>query len=296
MLRSFVFTAIAAILACGGCAQSYTGAAPTTGLVAQPSTGTVPFTPTASAAPSPSGVPEVVQPDVPDAAISLPRPQVSLAPAPDPTPAAPSPIARQDFSIDLYRPGAFASQKTTYYCVPASIQVMQNLMSGRPFDISRANQDDLYQLARDYLIQPYWGKGAQPEGWARVLTHDGGGPYELAIRNSPTAAIKEAARQLRLTGRPVGLLVWRGYHAWVMSGFTSIGDPAKTDDFTVTGVYVEDPWYPRVSHTYGRGQAPDTLLSMRALSRFFLPYDQHGEGGLDKDGKYVVVAPVTSTH
>jgi hypothetical protein len=129
-----------------------------------------------------------------------------------------------------------------------------------------------------------------------VLTHDGGGHFELAIRNLATAAIKVAARQLRLTGRPVGLLVWRGYHAWVMSGFTSIGDPAKTDHFTVTGVYVEDPWYPRVSRTYGRGQAPDTLLSMRALSRFFLPYDQHGEGGLDKDGRYVVVVPDASTN
>jgi hypothetical protein len=209
-----------------------------------------------------------------------------------PAPAA-TPIARPEaFSIDLYRQGAFASQKTTYYCVPASIQVMQNLIFGRPFDTSRSNQDDLYQLARDYLIQPYWGRGAQPEGWARVVTHDGGGRYELAIRSSARAAIKVAALQLRLTGRPVGLLVWRGYHAWVMSGFTSLGDPAKMDDFTVTGVYVEDPWYPRISRTYGRGQEPDTLLSMRALSRFFLPYDQHGEGGLDKDGKYVVVVPI----
>jgi hypothetical protein len=168
---------------------------------------------------------------------------------------------------------------------------MLNLVGGRPYDTTRATQDALYRLTRDDFIQPYWGKGAQPEGWASVLTHDGAGPYRLGIRTNAGEAIHLAAQQLRATGRPVGLLVWRGFHAWVMSGFTSIGDPAKTDTFKVTGVFVEDPWYPRISRTYGRGQAPDTYLSTNALARFFLPYDQHGEGGLDKDGKYVVVIP-----
>jgi hypothetical protein len=211
----------------------------------------------------------------------------------DAPPAPPPEVASaKPFSIDLYGNGAFASQRTTYYCVPASIQVMLNLVGGRPYDTSRASQDTLYGLSRDYLIQPYWGRGAQPEGWARVLTHEGAGPYQLAIRSSAAQAMRVAAKQLRLTNRPVGLLVWRGFHAWVMSGFTSIGDPARTDHFVVTGVFVEDPWYPRISRTYGRGQAPDAYLSNRQLARFFLPYDQHGEGGLDKDGRYVVVIPV----
>ncbi len=51
-----------------------------------------------------------------------------------------------------------------------------------------------------------------------------------------------AARQMRFTGKPVGLLVWRGAHAWVMSGFKATADPAYTDDFEVTAVWIEDPW------------------------------------------------------
>ena len=193
--------------------------------------------------------------------------------------------------MDLYEKGAFASQKTTYYCVPASIQVMLNLMSDEPPDTSRTTQDRLYGLARDYLIAPFWGRGAQPEGWARVLDEQGGGRYSVAIRSTRAEAIMVAARQLRLTNRPVGLLVWRGNHAWVMSGFTSTGDPAATDDFTVTGVFIEDVWFPRVSATYGASQRPGRLVSVAALADSFLPYDQHGEGGLDKDGKFVVVVP-----
>jgi hypothetical protein len=217
--------------------------------------------------------------------------------APTPTVAPPSAPTRstasdERFVIDLYRRGSFASQSTNYYCVPASIEVMMNLIDGRPFETSRATQNELYASVRDALIQPYWGRGGQPEGWASVLDDEGGGPYAVAIRATRGQAIRLAAQELRQTNRPVGLLVWRGYHAWVMSGFTSIGDPAETNDFTVTGVFIEDPWYPRVSTTWGAGKAPDTRLSVAALAHDFLPYDQHGEGGLDKDGKFVVVIPL----
>jgi hypothetical protein len=221
----------------------------------------------------------------------------ALEPGPRDTPAAmptpmPTAVAQlKPFSIDLYNKGDFASQATTYYCVPASIEVMMNMIDGGPPDTSRSTQDDLYRLLRADLIQPYWGKGGQPEGWAQVLNTEGDGPYRLAIRASSMPALRVAATQLRLTGKPVGLLVWRGYHAWVMSGFTSIGDPARTNAFTLTGFYIEDPWYPRISSTYGASRRPDSFYSLSALARFFLPYDQHGEGGLDKDGKFVVVIP-----
>jgi hypothetical protein len=271
---------VAVAMACG---PSATGADPS---VTPPSF----LAPTSIVPPSP-----ISAPANPTASGQAP----STSPQPTPTAAATPPAtgdrstAATNFSIDLYARGAFIRQLTTYYCVPASIQTMLNIVDGRPYDTSRETQDTLYGEARDDLIQPYWGRGTQPEGWATVLTRQGAGRYELGIRANATRAIHLAARQLRLTNRPVGLLVWRGFHAWVMSGFTSIGDPATGDNFVVTGVFVEDPWYPRISRTYGRGQAPDTFLTTRQLSRFFLPYDQHGEGGLDKDGKYVVVIPTT---
>ena len=56
---------------------------------------------------------------------------------------------------------------------------------------------------------------------------------------------------MRDTGRPVGLVMWKGRHAWVMSGFTSDADPRAGDDFDVTGVRVLDPLYPHGSSLWG---------------------------------------------
>lgn len=44
-------------------------------------------------------------------------------------------------------------------------------------------------------------------------------------------ALRKAAHMMRKTGKPVGIVVWRGAHAWVMSGFTATADPALTVDF-----------------------------------------------------------------
>ena len=41
-------------------------------------------------------------------------------------------------------------------------------------------------------------------------------------------ALRLAAASIRQTNRPVGLLVWRGRHAWVMSGFKATADPLRT--------------------------------------------------------------------
>ena len=59
-----------------------------------------------------------------------------------------------------------------------------------------------------------------------------------------------AARAMRSTGRPVGLLVWRGRHAWVMSGFQATKDP-MLPGAKVTRAIVEDPLYPYGGSTLG---------------------------------------------
>ena len=297
MVRS-AFAAAALVVVLGGCSGASTPSATVKSapdaraFVAQP-TATIT---TDSTAPTPSpatvaGAEKTTSGQAPDPAIWPPRPNASLAPTPPASPVAPAPSAGRLFRIDLYRAGVFAAQATKYYCVPAAIEVMENLIGGRPFDTSRATQDSLYADARSYLIAPFFGRaGAQPEGWADVLNADGDGHYEVGIRSSGPAAIKLAALQLRLTGKPVGLLVWAGFHAWVMSGFTSMGDPAKSD-FIVTGLYVEDVWWPRPDTSWGPSPRPDTLLSVKQFDRFFLPYRQRHEGGLDKNGKFVVIVP-----
>ena len=106
------------------------------------------------------------------------------------------------------------------------------------------------------------GRGAGSSGWARTLTELGVGSYTVAYEYTFQDAIRTAARAMRITKRPVGLLVWGGKHAWVMTGFTSIGDPAIHPDFEVTGVRVLDPLYPR--HNADLGPSPAAQLADEA--------------------------------
>jgi hypothetical protein len=64
----------------------------------------------------------------------------------------------------------------------------------------------------------------------------------------------------------VGLLVWQGRHAWVVTGFEATADPRTNRDAEVTHVWVLDPFYPRASSTWGR-MAPHTKLSLSQLSK-----------------------------
>jgi hypothetical protein len=155
-------------------------------------------------------------------------------------------------------------------------------------------QKELYALARDLSTRRLRGEGSEPEGWAGALDELGYGPYAVDEAGSIRAAITRAARALRMTGRPVGLLMWRGAHAWVMSGFRATADPAYTKDFEVTHVYVEDPWYPRVSSIWGASRPPDALVPVSRLDEDYLRWRRPAVHYPEKDGLYVLVIPVTA--
>jgi hypothetical protein len=184
--------------------------------------------------------------------------------------------------MDISAPKAFVRQVTTAMCVPASMQIMINLMSDAAPDRSRETQNSLYTLARSYSpwITPDR-RGASANGWAAGLNHLGFGQFETMSIGSMDEALKVAARQMRYTAKPVGLIVWAGDHAWVMSG-----------DFEVTAVWIEDPWFGRTDRTWGTGLAPHSLLSKADLaddfvtwpSRYFAPVFGQSE-------RYVIVAP-----
>ena len=142
-------------------------------------------------------------------------------------------------------------------------------------------------LSSDRLV----GAGSEPAGWAGTLGRLGYGPYEVVAKRTREQALKVAARALRLTGRPVGLLVWRGAHAWVMTGFEATGDPARTDDFRVTRVRVSDPWYPRPSAAWGRTRAPDSALGLAELARVYRPWRRPFARYAELDGRFVLVLP-----
>ena len=242
--------------------------------------------------PSPwSTVPASIAPE--DARAPAPPPIVSRQPSTTPArglllvpPARPGP-----FAVDLYRPGDFVSQARSDWCVPAAILSMANLID-RHASSSLPSQDVLDRRSRALSSPRLVGRGSEPQGWAAVLNRLGYGPYVVVARATFREATTTAAWALRLTGRPVGLLVWRGSHAWVMSGFESTADPAWSSNFKVTRVRIIDLWYPRRLSAWGRTRAPDARLSLAALARNLVPWHRPTVRYRELDGRFVLVLPV----
>ena len=249
-------------------------------------------TPAATSSPTPASTPAwSVDPSPLPSPTVRPTPAATPEPTPEPTPALDPPVGPGRFAIDLSKKSDFVTQYNKINCVPASMQVMMNIIDDGA-DRSRKLQERLYKLARKLSTDRLKGDGAEPEGWARGLNRLGYGPYEVSVAKTRGAAIRRAAKALRMTGKPVGLLVWRGAHGWVMSGFKATADPAYTNDFEVTHVQIEDVWYPRVSSIWGPSGKPGTLIPVARLREDYLRWKRPTGPYPDKDGRYVLVIPV----
>ena len=192
--------------------------------------------------------------------------------------------------MDLYQDGDFVSQATKDQCVAAAVQMMLNVV-GPGNDGTAAMQAKLDAIAN--ALSGHADKGTEPQGWARTLEALGAGAYEVVVEPSRSAAIHRGVAAMRETGRPVGLLVWRGAHSWVMHGFEADVDPASDPDFRVRHVWVSDPWYPRVSSIWGRSRAPDQAVTIAELGEDYLPWRRPTGHYPGQDGGYVLVLPVT---
>jgi hypothetical protein len=213
---------------------------------------------------------------------------LSVTAAPS-TAQAPSAAASGPFSMDLYRKGDYVGELTKVWCLPAAMQTSMNIMDPGA-DTSRQTQARIFSLARS--IAPAPDGAAEPEGWAKGLTQLGYGNYQVTEKASIRDAIHLAARQIRATNHPAGLMVWRGAHSWVMSGFSATADPALTDSFVVTAVRIEDVWYPRISTIWGSSRPPDALVPVAALPADYLPWKRPTGRYPGKDGKFVLVVPM----
>jgi hypothetical protein len=193
--------------------------------------------------------------------------------------------------MDLYDRNDHVPQYTSSWCVGASMQMMINMMDRGAPDRRVSTQRRLYKLARQ--VSPWIEErpGASTYGWAGGLERLGYGRFVEMASGSKQGALRIAARQMRFTGRPVGLLVWEGEHAWVMSGFKATADPAWTDNFRVTAVWIEDPWAGRNSSYWGRGLSPHSLIAVENL-RGFVRWESFHRPEYGKRGKFTIVAPV----
>lgn len=223
-------------------------------------------------------------------ATTTPTPAAPSVPAPPPAPA-PPPVP-QPYALNLYQEGDFVPQYTFDWCVAASIQIAHNLIddTGGGTWTDSAQQGELWEMARARSSNAY--NGANPFGWAQVLTESGMGPYQVVSIADYGDALRTAARAIAETGRPVGLVMWRGRHAWVMSGFESIGDPARFPEFSVTGVRVQDPLYPHGSEQWGPSPEPNSLLTPEQLATQFVVREPRRWSSELPTG-YLLVLPVT---
>jgi hypothetical protein len=213
-----------------------------------------------------------------------------LTVAPASVTAAPKP-----YTLDLGSRSDYVAQTNLVQCVGASMQMMLNMIEPGA-DRSAKTQLRLQALARKWSPPRLDGgirKGASVVGWATGLSLEGGGPYKVVGVDSLDEAMLVAARAMRRTGRPVGLLVWRGRHAWVMSGFQATGDPLLAGS-RVTAALIEDPLHPYGgSSTWGPSPSPGAALTVKEVGRQFV----RRRTGFsiwstpDLGGKYVLVLP-----
>jgi hypothetical protein len=82
-----------------------------------------------------------------------------------------------------------------------------------------------------------------------------------------------------------------------MTGYRATADPAVFDDAQITGAYIEDPWYPRVSTIWGPSDPPGNFEDVAELERNW-PFGTNDDGWSrlegaypDRDDRFVVVLP-----
>ena len=216
----------------------------------------------------------------------------TVAPSPLATPLATAPTAPslERFALNLATRADFVAQHTFEWCVGASLQMALNMVTDDERS-SKTDQRRLWEMARDRSASPFG--GANPRGWTAALNDLGVGPYVLVSLPTFEAALDAAAEAIRVTERPVGLVMWRGRHAWVMSGFESRGDPREVDGARITGIRVHDPLYPHGSSVWGKSPKPNSLITPATLAKQYVRRDSR-RVNLGVPPGYLLILPVAS--
>ncbi len=197
-------------------------------------------------------------------------------------------VAGAPFKMDVFFSGGYEPQIDGRTCVAASTAMMLNFIAREDLGLS---QRYILKWAqpRDALNDSRQ-RGSDPLGWSKALTYfstragEGRFTYRWEAYTSEYAALKRAAKQIAVTNKPVGLLVWNGRHAVVMTGFEASADPRK-GDFKLTDVWVSDPIGSSHRRYTAAGSPLDKYLELDATSA----YDKAWYG------KYITVVPQTST-
>lgn len=207
-------------------------------------------------------------------------------------PASPTPPIRGPVDVTLVDDHAavFASQLTEKDCAVAGTQMVLAILGLG--DTSPELQAEIRGRigeweAWDDSHNGGWG----PAAISLALAEYGVPGYEIRAYDTQADALRDAAIALSETEMPVVLLPWWGAHTWVMTGFRADADPVHFPDAELTGLYILDPWYPRVSSIWGPSDGPGTFEDMAELERNFIRWSRPEGAYPDRDGKFVVLIP-----
>jgi hypothetical protein len=201
---------------------------------------------------------------------------------------APTPTdAATPFKMDLYFGAGYERQIDARTCTAASTAMTLNFIARK--DLGLSQMDILrYEQPRDALNDAKQ-RGSDPLGWSKALTYFASRTgtnftYMWEAHTSEYAALKRAAKQIAVTGRPVGLVTLNGGHAVVMTGFEASRDP-RQGDFKLTYVWISDPIASSHKRYTAAGSPLDKYLELDATPT----YDKAWYG------KYVIIVPQTPT-
>jgi hypothetical protein len=223
-----------------------------------------------------------------------PTPSRSIAPGvtAEPTPSPTAVPVRSPVDVKLAEDpdSVFASQLTKDWCAPAGMQMV--LAIHGLADTSETFQRRLAGRVKEWESRQDSQNGSWgPNAMVEALGAYGAEGYQLQGYKTRVEALRGAARALSETGSPVILIAWRGAHTWVMNGYRADADPLVFEDAIVTGTYVLDPWFPRVSTIWGRSDGPGVFQDSKEMVRNFLPWKRPEGRYPDRDGKFLILAP-----
>jgi hypothetical protein len=184
----------------------------------------------------------------------------------------------------------FASQVTKDWCAVAGTQIVLAMhgIAGNSEQAQRrlAGRIDEWESRRD-SHNGGWG----PSAMAQALADHGLTGYEIRSYASRQLALRDAAVAIKRTRAPVILLAWRGAHTWVMTGYRAKADPERFPKARITGAYIYDPWYPRVSTIWGPSDPPGAFQDEAEMERNYLRWKRPEGSYANRDGKFLAIVP-----
>jgi hypothetical protein len=215
-----------------------------------------------------------------------PTPSLKAGATPIPTP------ARKPVDVQIVRDSkaAFASEERKDWCAPAGLQMVLTILGHGDTTprlqaeiAGRVGEWEAYSDSKD----GEWGPSAMV---LALSAYDVKG-YQVRAYGTMDDALFDASVALTNTHSPVIIIAWKGAHTWVMTGFKATADPAVFDDAKITGAYILDPWYPRVSTIWPRSLPAGSFHDIPGMRENFVPW-QRPEGIYPgRDGKFLLVIP-----